>query len=154
MKDLYPMQKRTNGDLTSGFSSGQWATHSTPGPTGAREACAGRQMTNTETQVTWSGTGTRLLQASASLLGHYFWSPFLFWSPTTIRWEHSARLLPILLGWGRRTMSLMPHSVYLQHPAQPLPQSKGSINIYRIMTFLTSAVLKDFKKDVLMIDVW
>ena len=51
-------------------------------------------------------------------------------------------------------MSLMPHGVYLQHLAQQLPQSKGSINIYQIMTFLTSAVLKDFKKDVLMIDVW
>ena len=119
-----------------------------------REAWAGREMMNTETQVTWSGTGTRILQASASLPGHYLWSPFLFWSPITIRWEPSARLLPILLRWGIRTMSLMPHRVYLQHPAQQLLQSKGSINIYWIMTFLTSAVFKDFKKDALMIDVW
>lgn len=73
-----------------------------------REAWAGRQMMNTETQVTWSGTGTGILQASASLPGHYLWSPFLFWSPITIRWEHSARLSPILLRWGIRTMSLMP----------------------------------------------
>lgn len=95
-EDLYPLQKRTNGDLTSRLL--KWAVRDPQHTWSLR--CKGKHELvgrwRTETQVTWSGTGARLLQASASLPGHYFWSPFLFWSPITIRWEHSARLLPIL----------------------------------------------------------
>lgn len=102
-----------------------------------RQVWASHQGRKAEVPASWSGTGTKFLQASASIPEPwpYFWSPFLFEGPITIRWEHSARLLPILLGWRISTKSLMPHNVYLQHPAQPWAQSKGSINIYWINYF-------------------